>query len=102
MRRIKLPRRLNNAKKDDLVKNTESPKGEFMTTNQGVRVNDDQNSLKAGERGPTLWKILSSAKKSPILIMSVFLKEWCMHEVARHMEFSRCINPWQNIQKQIF
>ena len=25
-----------------------------MTTNQGVKVNDDQNSLKAGDRGPTL------------------------------------------------
>lgn len=25
-----------------------------MTTNQGLRINDDQNSLKVGERGPTL------------------------------------------------
>lgn len=43
-----------NTKTDDLVKNTESGQGEFMTTNQGLRINDDQNSLKAGERGPTL------------------------------------------------
>ena len=42
------------AKTDDLVKNTETGQGEFMTTNQGLRINDDQNSLKAGERGPTL------------------------------------------------
>lgn len=28
--------------------------GEFLTTDQGVRVNDDQNSLRAGERGPSL------------------------------------------------
>ena len=42
------------AKTDDLVKNTKSGQGEFMTTNQGLRINDDQNSLKAGERGPTL------------------------------------------------
>lgn len=27
---------------------------QFLTTNQGLRVNDDQNSLKAGARGPTL------------------------------------------------
>lgn len=27
---------------------------EFLTTNQGVRINDNQNSLKAGDRGPTL------------------------------------------------
>ena len=28
--------------------------GEFLTTNQGGRVSDDQNTLKAGERGPSL------------------------------------------------
>src|SRR5881392_3248744 len=50
------PKGANNAKKDDLLKNTESPKGESMTTNQGVRINDDQNSLKAGDRGPTLME----------------------------------------------
>lgn len=44
----------NNAKTNDLAKNTESAQGEFLTTNQGLRINDDQNSLKAGERGPTL------------------------------------------------
>ena len=44
----------NNAKTDDLARNTESGQGEFLTTNQGLRINDDQNSLKAGERGPTL------------------------------------------------
>jgi len=26
----------------------------FLTTDQGLRINDDQNSLKAGARGPTL------------------------------------------------
>jgi catalase len=33
---------------------TESGDGEFLTTNQGLRINDNQNSLKAGERGSTL------------------------------------------------
>lgn len=28
--------------------------GQFMTTNHGLRINDDQNSLKAGDRGSTL------------------------------------------------
>jgi catalase len=28
--------------------------GEFLTTNQGLRMNDDQNSLRVGPRGPTL------------------------------------------------
>ena len=43
-----------NSKLDDLAKNKEDSAGEFLTTNQGVRVNDNQNSLKAGDRGPTL------------------------------------------------
>jgi catalase len=46
--------RNNDAKIDDLQKNTEDSGGEFLTTNQGVRINDNQNSLKAGERGATL------------------------------------------------
>jgi catalase len=33
---------------------TENGDGEFLTTNQGLRINDNQNSLKAGERGSTL------------------------------------------------
>src|SRR4026208_669099 len=44
----------NDSKLDDLAGNTEDAAGEFLTTNQGVRVNDNQNSLKAGKRGPTL------------------------------------------------
>ncbi len=44
-----------NAKNTDLLNNTAVQTGkEFLTTNHGVRISDDQNSLKAGERGPTL------------------------------------------------
>jgi catalase len=50
----KLDPRNNDAKIDDLQKNTEDSAGEFLTTNQGVRINDNQNSLKAGDRGATL------------------------------------------------
>src|SRR5687768_10140128 len=28
--------------------------GEHLTTDQGLRINDDQNSLKVGDRGPSL------------------------------------------------
>jgi catalase len=50
----KTRKRENDAKQNDLRKNTESGAGEFLTTNQGLRINDNQNSLKAGERGATL------------------------------------------------
>src|SRR5688572_17494066 len=38
----------------NLAPHTEVGLNEFMTTDQGVKINDDQNSLKAGERGGTL------------------------------------------------
>ncbi len=46
----------NNQKLDDLAGNLEESAGELLTTNQGVRVNDNQDSLKAGDRGPTLME----------------------------------------------
>jgi catalase len=45
---------VEDAKQQALQPDTENSKNEFMTTNHGVRINDDQNSLKAGERGATL------------------------------------------------
>src|ERR1700754_2638856 len=44
----------NNQKLTDLEVHKEDGEGQFLTTNQGLKVNDDQNSLKAGERGPSL------------------------------------------------
>ena len=44
----------NNAKKEEMQQNVSDPKGTTMTTNQGLKVNDTNNSLKAGERGATL------------------------------------------------
>ena len=41
-------------KQTDLLRNKENGQDAAMTTNHGVRINDDQNSLKAGDRGPTL------------------------------------------------
>src|ERR1041384_5801983 len=43
-----------NLKSEDLAKNMEESAGEFLTSDQGIRINDNQNSLKAGDRGPTL------------------------------------------------
>ncbi|MET4082573.1 catalase [Pedobacter sp. UYP30] len=39
---------------DDLASNVENSQNKKMTTNQGLKVNDDNNSLKAGDRGATL------------------------------------------------
>lgn len=54
--KLKSPKKIKNknSKINDLAKNTESGQENFLTTNQGLRINDDQNSLKAGDRGATL------------------------------------------------
>src|SRR4030095_15657761 len=41
-------------KQIDLERSREAPGGQFLTTDQGVRIADNQNSLKAGRRGPAL------------------------------------------------
>jgi len=45
---------LQDEKQRDLSTNKSDGTNKFMTTDQGVRINDDNNSLKAGERGPSL------------------------------------------------
>ena len=41
-------------KQRDLEVNKSQSDGQFLTTNQGLKINDNNNSLKAGERGPSL------------------------------------------------
>lgn len=43
-----------NEKQEDLQKNKEDGTDQFLTTNQGVKINDNQNTLSAGDRGPSL------------------------------------------------
>ncbi|HUR30923.1 MAG TPA: catalase [Saprospiraceae bacterium] len=43
-----------NAKNNDLSNDRSDSIDQFLTSNHGLRINDDQNSLKAGERGATL------------------------------------------------
>jgi catalase len=46
----------DNKKIEELSPNKEESRGEIITTNTGLKINDDHNSLKAGERGPTLME----------------------------------------------
>jgi catalase len=43
-----------NEKLQELEKNREYSEGQFITTDHGVKINNDHNTLKAGERGPSL------------------------------------------------
>jgi catalase len=49
-----LDRGNSNAKLDQLERWREDASGEALTSNTGVKVADNQNTLKAGERGPSL------------------------------------------------
>ena len=51
---VQAPTEGQDGKVQDLQRERERPDGETLTTNQGVRVVENQNSLKAGSRGPTL------------------------------------------------
>ncbi|MEA2344796.1 MAG: catalase, partial [Thermoanaerobaculia bacterium] len=48
------PRQDSSRKVAEMEKNREYPDQEFLTSNHGTRIEDDQNSLRAGERGPSL------------------------------------------------
>ena len=59
-----------------------------MTTNQGLRVSNDEDLLKAGVRGPTIMEDFHLREKLPILIMNAFQSVLYMPEVLqRHGEF---------------
>ena len=45
-----------NKKIKDLEENREYPEGTELTTNQGIKISHNDDSLKAGERGPTLME----------------------------------------------
>ena len=45
---------ITNEKLDSMEQHKEAGTDQFLTTNQGLKINDDQNSLKAGDRGATL------------------------------------------------
>ena len=47
-------RSIESAKKGSDLSAPPGKSGEYLTTNQGVRISDNHNSLKAGTRGPTL------------------------------------------------
>ncbi|MCU4742539.1 catalase [Natronoglomus mannanivorans] len=44
------------SKQEQLDEVRENPEGEYLTSDHGVRISDTDNSLKAGERGPTIME----------------------------------------------
>ncbi len=56
-------RSIESAKKGSDLSAPPGKSGEYLTTNQGVRISDNHNSLKAGTRGPTLLEDFALREK---------------------------------------
>lgn len=61
---------IHSSKLDALAQQRKDSENVPLTTNQGVRIADDQNSLRAGTGDPRCWKTLFCVKKLLTLTMS--------------------------------
>lgn len=52
----------------DLETAREESRDQHLTTNQGLRINDDQNSLKARARGPSVSSTTSARRPCSIVV----------------------------------
>ena len=75
---------------------------ESLTTNQGLKMAEDEFSLKAGERGPTLMEDFHFREKLPILTTNVFLSVSYMLVDLVHMVYSNRMEQQSLIQKRTF
>jgi hypothetical protein len=59
---------------------------------RGASIADDQNTLRAGQRGPALLEDFHFREKSSILTMSASQNGWCTHAASARMATSRITN----------
>lgn len=71
-------------KAQDLSPETTMDAGQPFTTNQGLKVADNQSSLKAGLRGRPCSKTRCCARRSPRSITSAYTDASCMPTGPRH------------------
>lgn len=84
-----LDRGNTNAKLQALEEFRSDATGQALRTNQGVKIADNQNTLKVGARGPSLLEDFIMREKSRTLTMSVFRSASCMPVVRAPMVISR-------------
>lgn len=66
--------------------------GKKLTTNESVKISNDEQTLKAGVRGPTLMEDFYFLKNRCILTMNGYRKELFKQEVSGHMGNLNCIS----------
>lgn len=91
-------------KKDELNKRDtiDNTKKAPLTTNQGLPVSEDEFSLKAGERGPTLMEDFHLREKITHFDHERIPERTSMPEVSVSMVNLKFMNHWKNIQRQNF
>ena len=92
----------DNEKVNDLAKFREESAGQHLTTNQGLRINDDQNSLKAGERGPSLLEDFLLREKITHFDHERIPERIVHARAQRRMVFFKFTNPWPLLRKRNF
>jgi len=70
------------------------PTGQHLTTNQGVPVADNQNSLRAGLRGPTLLEDFILREKIEASTTSESRSAWCTLAARAHTASSSAPPRW--------
>jgi len=92
---------LSSKAKDRLSEFREDGAGEYLTTNQGLRINDDQNSLKAGERGPSLLEDFELREKITHFDHERIPERVVTRAVPVLTVTLRCINLWVPPQRRV-
>ena len=80
----------------DLAVNAEDPKDAYLTTNQGVCINDNQNSLRRVIAGHRCSRILFCVRRSRISITSASRSESSMRAELGLMATFRFISRWRS------
>lgn len=73
-----------------------------LTSNLGVKIANDQNTLKAGSRGPSLLEDFHFLEKWLILTRSGYRNAWFTQEVPGHMAIFRYTSPFPSTPRRAF
>jgi len=97
-----LDRGNTNAKLQALEAFRSDATGQALRTNQGVKISDNQNTLKVGARGPSLLEDFIMREKSPILITNVSPSALYMRGDRVRTVSLKSPTPFRNLQRLNF
>lgn len=90
----------DNLKTFDLNSARSDATGHALTTNQGLKIADNQNTLRAGSRGSALLEDFIMREKITTLTMSVFRSGLYMPVVLVHMAYFRLMKEMNGLPRR--